>query len=225
MKKQWLLIMAFVFAVSFAAEKGAAQEAAPENKAEGENLIPAVPTDAVVPEEGQTAPAVPEKPAGEAKPDAQAPGMNGAAPQVPAEAAPAADAKPDVPAVAPAVEPEKKAEEKTEESKSGGSGGGAGASGASFGAVAVKDKDGKVSTYFFLSFMLEVSVSKIGVGFDVRLLWNDDGVKKDDWNDWQRAVNNMFRYVRYGHKGDDIYAMFGVIEGASLGNRFIIGGY
>lgn len=92
--------------------------------------------------------------------------------------------------------------------------------GGTFGAVSV---DGK--TYYMLSLMLELTLGKFGAGFDVRLLWNDDGIKEDDWNDWKKSIASMFKYVRYGLKGEEFYAKLGIIDNASLGHGFLMRRY
>jgi hypothetical protein len=122
------------------------------------------------------------------------------------------------PASAPKVVPETESQDKPKkaakaESTDGGFGG-------TFGAVSV---DGKV--YYMLSLLYELSIDKFGIGFDVRLLWNDDGIKEDDWNDWKKSLANSFRYIRYGHKGEEIYAKFGVLDGVTLGHGFIVRQY
>jgi len=90
----------------------------------------------------------------------------------------------------------------------------------SFGAVSI---DGK--TYYMMSVLFELTVGKFGAGFDVRLLWNDDGIKEDEWKDWQRSVQNMFKYIRYGLKGDPLYVKLGVLDDSSLGHGFLVRRY
>jgi len=92
--------------------------------------------------------------------------------------------------------------------------------GGAFGAVSV---DGK--TYYMLSILFELTFAKLGVGFDVRLLWDDNGIKEDDWQNWQKSLQNTFKYVRYGLKGDEFYAKLGIIDSATLGHGFIMRRY
>ncbi|OGF46289.1 MAG: hypothetical protein A2231_08585 [Candidatus Firestonebacteria bacterium RIFOXYA2_FULL_40_8] len=112
---------------------------------------------------------------------------------------------------APVVVPEAKAPEAA--------GGGSGIGG-SFGAVSI---DGK--TYYMMSLNYELVLGKIGLGFDVRLLWNDDGIKEDDWKDWQKSVQNMFKYIRYGVKGEPLYLKLGVLDDSTLGHGFLVRRY
>ncbi len=110
---------------------------------------------------------------------------------------------------APATSPEQKTQAPSE-----------GGLDATFGAVSV---DGK--TYYMMSFGYDLALGKFGLGVDVRLLWNDDGIKQDDWNNLSKSLENMFKYVRYGHKGEDIYMKVGIINEASLGHGFLVRRY
>ncbi|MEI7905249.1 MAG: FecR family protein [Candidatus Firestonebacteria bacterium] len=92
--------------------------------------------------------------------------------------------------------------------------------GGTFGAVSVNGK-----TYYMMSMLYEFTLGKFGAGFDLRLLWNDDGIKQDDWDNWQHSLENMFRYVRYGQRGDDLYIKLGVISESTLGHGFIVRRY
>lgn len=89
-----------------------------------------------------------------------------------------------------------------------------------FGAISV---DGK--TYFMMSILLELTYGKFGLGFDIRLLWNDDGIRDDEWKDWKKILPNTFHHIRYGQKGEEFYAKLGVIDSATLGHGFIMRRY
>jgi hypothetical protein len=93
-------------------------------------------------------------------------------------------------------------------------------------------------TYQTLSVTPDVAFGKVGVGLDLTLHYRFtlvDGstsmeIRKEDWV--PSAELNFFelylpkiRYVRYGLKGEPLYAKFGSIEDATLGNGFIMGGY
>ncbi len=91
---------------------------------------------------------------------------------------------------------------------------------ATFGAVSV---DGK--TYYMMSFGYDLALGKFGLGVDVRLLWNDDGIKQDDWNNLGKSLENMFKYVRYGKKGEDVYIKLGIMNDASIGHGFLVRRY
>ena len=89
--------------------------------------------------------------------------------------------------------------------------------GGSFGAVSV---DGK--TYYMMSVLFELTLGKFGAGFDMRLLWNDDGIKEDDWQNWQKSLQSIFKYVRYGVKGEPVYLKLGVLDDSTLGHGFLV---
>ncbi|MEK6645915.1 MAG: hypothetical protein AABY84_04475 [Candidatus Firestonebacteria bacterium] len=89
-----------------------------------------------------------------------------------------------------------------------------------FGAISV---DGK--TYFMTSLLLELTYEKLGVGFDIRLLWNDDGIRDNEWKDGKTIFTNTFHHIRYGKKGEDLYAKLGVLDSVTLGHGFIMRRY
>ncbi len=91
---------------------------------------------------------------------------------------------------------------------------------ATFGAVSV---DGK--TYYMMSFGYDFALGKFGLGLDARLLWNDDGIKQDDWNNLGKSFENMFKYVRYGQKGEDVYIKLGILKEATIGHGFLVRRY
>lgn len=114
-----------------------------------------------------------------------------------------------------AVEPPKEEVKKAPESAGGDSG-----FGGSFGAVSI---DGK--TYYMMSVLYDLALGKFGIGFDVRLLWNDDGIKEDDWSNLQRSLQSMFKYVRYGVKGEPVYIKLGILDNSLIGHGFMVRRY
>ncbi|NOY09985.1 MAG: hypothetical protein GXP33_14225 [Spirochaetes bacterium] len=100
-------------------------------------------------------------------------------------------------------------------------------------------ENGNTVTYQKLSFNPDISFGKIGIGLDVTLHYNFTGgagnefsVRKADWVPEPLTFSNLLglylpliRYVRYGVKGDPLYAKFGSINDATLGNGFIMGNY
>ncbi len=90
-------------------------------------------------------------------------------------------------------------------------------------------------TYQKLSLYPDLSIGKVGVGLAITLHYRftDDGsidFRDEDWTtDASRNFLDVylpiFRYVRYGYKGDPLYAKIGSIDDGTLGNGFIMGGY
>ncbi|ADK81474.1 hypothetical protein [Sediminispirochaeta smaragdinae] len=100
------------------------------------------------------------------------------------------------------------------------------------GAKTFNEEDGEV-TYSMISFTPDLSFGKVGIGLDLTLHYQSaDGfeVREEDWvpKDGKSFLDlylPIFRYVRYGEKGDDLYAKIGTIEDGTLGNGFIMRNY
>ena len=100
--------------------------------------------------------------------------------------------------------------------------------------IGVEAFEGK--SYQKLSLSPDLSIGKFGVGVDVTLHWLlEDGalvVRKEDWVPEEPTFSNVlglylgkFKYIRYGFKGDPLYAKFGSIEDGTIGNGFLMGNY
>jgi len=110
---------------------------------------------------------------------------------------------------------------------------------AAFGVTSFTNSEtGAVETYQLLALRPELTLGRFGVGLDLpfnyRFTGGDDRdefeVREEDWvpNDdtsFLELYLPKFRYVRYGQKGDDIYAQLGNLPGATIGNGFIVSGY
>ncbi|RKX81600.1 MAG: hypothetical protein DRP57_11680 [Spirochaetes bacterium] len=102
-------------------------------------------------------------------------------------------------------------------------------------------ENGETVTYQKLSFNPDISFGKIGLGLDVTLHYNFTGgenanefaIRTADWVPDNPVTFSkilglylpLIRYVRYGVKGDSIYAKLGSIDDFTLGNGFIMGNY
>jgi len=84
--------------------------------------------------------------------------------------------------------------------------------------------------YYSISIQPDLSIGKFGVGLNISLLYNVDNGKfySQDWKnphtgrtDWTR----IFRYVRYGHKGETVYSRLGALDAERLGHGFILNFY
>jgi hypothetical protein len=100
------------------------------------------------------------------------------------------------------------------------------------------DDGGTVSTYQLLALRPELILGKFGLGLDLpvnyRFTGGDDRdefeVREEDWvpdddTSFLELYLPKFRYIRYGRKGDDLYALLGGVGGATIGNGFIVNGY
>jgi hypothetical protein len=90
------------------------------------------------------------------------------------------------------------------------------------GGLGVASINGKTYTTFTLS--PEFSFGKIGVGLNLELMFDNEGgfeFRDDMYKNgagWLRVV----RYVRYGRKGDGMFARLGTIDNGVLGNGFLM---
>lgn len=104
------------------------------------------------------------------------------------------------------------------------------------GAETFNDGEGPVA-YQKLSLNPDISFGKVGIGMAVTLHYRftDAGlvVRSQDWIPHYNGNNKtfldiylpLFRYIRYGHKGNPLYAKIGAIDDGTLGNGFLMGGY
>ena len=105
--------------------------------------------------------------------------------------------------------------------------------GIDIGAVSYQE-EGEAVAYQRLILKPDFSFGKFGLGlwipFHYRFTDNGTDFRDEDWvlQDGENAFEKylpIFSYVRYGQKGDDLYAKLGSIEDGTLGNGFIMGGY
>ncbi len=100
------------------------------------------------------------------------------------------------------------------------------------------NEDGEQVTYQRLGLNPEFTVGKVGIGLGLTVHYrfvNDEGestldFREEDWipddeNSFLDIYLPLFRYIRYGHKGDPLYAKIGSIADATLGTGFIMANY
>lgn len=79
-------------------------------------------------------------------------------------------------------------------------------------------------SYMMFNIAPDLSFGKFGVGLNLELMFGGDGgfkFRKDAYEGgagWLRAI----RYLRYGHKGEDVHARVGTIDNGTLGNGFLM---
>ena len=96
-------------------------------------------------------------------------------------------------------------------------------SGSSFtGGMGLTMIDGKA--YFLLQLTPELRFSKLGVGLDVSLLVNNDGIRKEEWKPASRMMR-LVRYVSWGNRTDKFYTRLGALDATTLGNGFLMNNY
>jgi len=93
-------------------------------------------------------------------------------------------------------------------------------------------------TYNMISFQPELAIGNFGVGLDLVFHYRFDAGPANNQFDWRSedywaadaddrlsTIMSRITYVRYGEKGDDLYAKLGGFEDGRLGNGFILSGY
>jgi hypothetical protein len=77
--------------------------------------------------------------------------------------------------------------------------------------------------YYTLNIAPELAFGKFGVGLDLTLniSSNSRQIRKEDFDETYDYIR-IIRYLRWGHKGDDVYARLGVLDYARLGHGFIM---
>jgi hypothetical protein len=93
-------------------------------------------------------------------------------------------------------------------------------------------------TYQTLSLNPDFAIGKFGIGLDVTIHYrftggdgNEFEVRTSDWVPEEGGASflelylPMFRYVRWGLRGEPLFIKFGSIDDATLGNGYIMGNY
>ncbi|MBT3274193.1 MAG: hypothetical protein HN368_13630 [Spirochaetales bacterium] len=92
-------------------------------------------------------------------------------------------------------------------------------------------------TYQTLSLNPDFAISKFGIGLDITIHYRFTGgdgtefeIRKADWvpdanNSFFELYLPLFRYIRWGFRGEPLYIKLGSIDDATLGNGFIMGNY
>lgn len=112
--------------------------------------------------------------------------------------------------------------------------------GISLGTDVLIDAEGQPETWNSLGFQPDLAIGPFGVGFDLtmrfKLMPNADtalAIFPGDWvPDYEGSGKTLLdlylpkiMYVRYGQRGDPLYAKLGSIDDLTLGNGFIVGEY
>ncbi len=91
-------------------------------------------------------------------------------------------------------------------------------------------------TYQKVGLSPDLAIGKFGIGLDITIHYRFENsvldIRREDWvpvepgfSSYLGLYLSKFKYVRYGFKGDPLYAKFGSIDDGVLGNGFIMGSY
>lgn len=99
-----------------------------------------------------------------------------------------------------------------------------GTSGMVSGGMGVTWIDGQ--PYYLINLMPELAFGNWGVGLDLNLHISskDQKIRKEDFDETYDYLR-IIRYIRYGHKGDELYARIGSLDYARLGHGSILYNY
>jgi len=75
--------------------------------------------------------------------------------------------------------------------------------------------------YYSLGFRPEISFLNFGVGLDLRLDINKDGIRKENFNEFSDYLS-IIRYARYGLKNDPLYVKLGALDYHTIGHGSIM---
>ena len=111
--------------------------------------------------------------------------------------------------------------------------------GIAFGVASFEDPEtGELDTYQALALQPDLAIGNFGIGLDLRINYRLNGgensdefeIREEDWEvgdveEFLEVYLPKFRYVRYGVKGDPLYARFGGFSDATLGTGFLVNNY
>ena len=81
------------------------------------------------------------------------------------------------------------------------------------------------NNYNTIRFQPDFSIGKFGIGLDINFEFDANGnFRISEWNTWQAVISKIL-YIRYGQKGEPVYAKIGGINDFTLGNGFIVNRY
>jgi hypothetical protein len=95
---------------------------------------------------------------------------------------------------------------------------------ASMGSVTM---DGKI--YNQVAIRPEIPIGKMGVGLDLYVYFNDEGIYPGNWdfkdgNAFSTLVDKIY-YLRWGKPGDNLYFKVGALPSATLGQGILVNNY
>ena len=84
--------------------------------------------------------------------------------------------------------------------------------------------------YNQLSIRPEIPIGKLGLGLDIYLYFNDDGMYWKSWdfsnlNSTYLTLVDKIYYLRWGYPGDDLYILAGALPSTTLGQGLLVNNY
>lgn len=92
-------------------------------------------------------------------------------------------------------------------------------------ATILNPETGEMEIFNTLSIQPELAIWKLGIGLDLYVYFDSDGkVRKEDWDTSEDIISKIW-YLRWGKKGEPVYARVGGLTNTTIGHGFIMGGY
>jgi hypothetical protein len=79
--------------------------------------------------------------------------------------------------------------------------------------------------YLSTSVYPDIHVGKLGLGLELTLNIGPEGIRAQDWDTLGKVLGRSVRYVRWAHKGDPLYLLFGTLYNAEIGTGILVGNY
>jgi len=84
--------------------------------------------------------------------------------------------------------------------------------------------------YNQLSIRPEIPIGKLGVGLDIYLYFNDEGMYRDSWDfssggSVYKTIIDKIYYLRWGQPGDKLYFIAGALPSVTLGQGILVNNY
>jgi hypothetical protein len=71
----------------------------------------------------------------------------------------------------------------------------------------------------------EIPIGKLGIALDLTLYFDSDGnIRKQDWDEGKDLIEKIY-YIRWGHKGDNLYLKAGALDDVTLGYGMLVRHY
>ena len=96
------------------------------------------------------------------------------------------------------------------------------------GVVGTVDINGKL--YNQLSVRPTIPIGKLGIGLDLYVYFNEDGLYSDSWNfssisNSYRSIIDKIYFLRWGKPKDDLYIKVGALSNVTLGSGILVDNY
>lgn len=79
--------------------------------------------------------------------------------------------------------------------------------------------------YLSVSVFPDINVGQLGVGLELTVNIGPEGIRAEDWDTLGKTLGRSVRHIRWAHKGDALYLLFGTLYNAEMGTGILVGNY